>query len=247
MLRAPMALPPDALLVALLLFLAAGMQGFVGFGYGIVAIVGLTLSRDLAHAAGVVNVTGFLLTGTILATLRRHVLWRVASRIVPAIAVGVVLGVAALASLDRALMVRVLGACVAAFAAWNLWQPRLHTGERPVGDAAMGLVSGLLGGAFSTGGPPLVAHLFQRPDPPEAIKGTLQALFLATAATRIPVAASQGLMAAPVWRDAALGAPFVLAGLFSGIALGRRVASHRLRTIAWIALGALGLALLISP
>lgn len=247
MLRAAMAGLADPLLVALLLLLAAGIQGFIGFGFGIVAMTGLTLSRDLVHAAGVVNLSGLLLTAVILATLRRHVLWRPAARLLPTLLVGVVLGVSALRALDRGIMVRTLGVCVVAFAAWNLWTPRLRSGEAPVWDGAMGLVAGLLGGAFNTGGPPIVAHLYRRPDPPEAIKATLQALFLAMAATRIPVAASQGLMAAPVWRDAALGAPFVLLGLFSGIALGRRVASARLRRIAWLGLGGLGLALLLAP
>lgn len=247
MLRAPMPALPESVLVALVLLLAAGLHGFIGFGFGIVAIVGLTLSRDLVHAAGVVNVAGFLLTSVILVTLRRHVLWRSVARIVPGIVVGVGVGVTALASLDREILVRTLGACVVAFAAWNVWTPRIRTGETPVWDGVMGLLSGLLGGAFSTAGPPLVAHLYQRPEPPDAIKSTLQALFLAAAATRIPVAASQGLMAGPVWSDAALGAPFVLGGLFSGIALSRRVSSARLRRIAWLALGALGLALLLSP
>lgn len=247
MLRAPMTEIPAPVLTAALLLLAAGIQGFIGFGFGIVAMVGLTLSRDLVHAAGVVNLTALLLTATILATLRRHVLWRSAARILPGILVGVLLGVTALRALDRELLVRTLGACVIAFSAWNLWSPRVWTRETPVWDGVAGLVSGMLGGAFSAGGPPLVAHLYRRPEPPDAIKGTLQALFLATALTRVPVAASQGLMAGPVWTEAALGAPFVLAGLFSGIALGRRVAAQRLRRIAWVGLGLLGGVLLLAP
>lgn len=238
---------PDPVLAALLLLLAAAIQGFVGFGFGIVAMTGLTLLDDLVHAAGVVNLSALLLTGVILATLRRHVLWRTAARMLPALLLGVVLGVSALRALDRDLMVRALGACVVAFAAWNLLAPRVRTGETPVWDGAVGLLAGLLGGAFNTGGPPMVAHLYRRPDPPDAIKGTLQALFVAIAATRIPVAAAQGLMAGPVWVDAALGAPFVLLGLFAGLAASRRVASAPLRRAAWLALGTLGLVLVLSP
>ena len=47
-------------------------QGFLGFGFAIVAMIGLTLSRDLLHAAGVVNLTGILVAGSVLMALRRE-------------------------------------------------------------------------------------------------------------------------------------------------------------------------------
>lgn len=229
---------------AFVLFLAAGVQGFLGFGFGIVAMTGLTLSHDLLHAAGVVNLTGMLVTGSVLFALRHRALWRRAGRILPGLLVGVVVGVTALRHLDRDIMVRALGVTVVAISAWNLLAPRLRPpSSRPL-DLAVGFVSGALGGAFNTGGPPLVAHLYAMPEDPDAIKATVQALFLTVGVTRLPVAAAQGLMAPPIWRDALLAAPLVLAGLALGIVLGRRLGADHFRRAAWWALGALGLLLL---
>jgi uncharacterized membrane protein YfcA len=230
-----------------IMWVAALTQGFLGFGFAIVAMTGLTLSRDLLHAAGVVNITGILVAGSVLLALRREVLWRPALRIIPGIVVGVVVGVAALGSLDRDLMVRVLGATIIAISLWNLRTPSTQTREAPFWDAATGVVGGLLGGAFNTGGPPVVAHLYRRPDPPQAIKGTNQLIYLTSGLVRLPTATAQDLITTPIWIEAALVAPFVLAGLLAGIWLGRRVSPSQFRRVSWLALGAMGGALVLSP
>ena len=237
----------DLVATIAIMWVAALTQGFLGFGFAIVAMAGLTLSRDLLHAAGVVNITGILVAGSVLFALRREVLWRPALRIIPGIAVGVVLGVAALASLDRDLMVRTLGVTIIAISVWNLRAPSIQTREAPIWDGITGLVGGLLGGAFNTGGPPVVAHLYRRPDPPQAIKGTNQLVFLTSGLVRLPTATAQDLMTASIWTEAGVVAPFVLAGLLTGIWLGRRVSPTQFRRVSWLALGAMGGALVLSP
>lgn len=235
----------DAALVVAILGVAAVVQGFLGFGFGIVAMSGLTLSHDLLHAAGVVNLAGMLVTSTVLWRLRAHVLWRPALRMLPAIVVGVVIGVTVLRALHGELMVRVLGGTIVAISAWNLWSPRLRHEESASADVVLGLLGGVLAGAFNTGGPPLVAHLYRRPDPPDAVKATIQVLFLAMSACRAPVATAQGLMTRAIVHDALLAAAVVVGGILLGIRLSRRLHADHFRRVSWLALGALGLALLV--
>ena len=225
---------------------AAGVQGFLGFGFGIVAMTILAFGFDLVHASGVVNLTGLVVTVGMLWRLRDAVLWPVARRMIPWIAVGVFAGVTALGTLDRGVMLRCLGAVVIGLAAWNLIAPRLATREPPLFiDAGVGMIGGALGGAFNTGGPPIIAHLYRRREGPDALRGTLQVLFLSISLLRAPVAWSQGLMAAEVWSHAAWGIPVVLLGQRAGAALGARVPVERFRPVTWAALGLLGAVLLV--
>ncbi|MCP3985231.1 MAG: sulfite exporter TauE/SafE family protein [bacterium] len=235
---------PDLTVLAVLT-LAACVQGFLGFGFGIVAMSGLTLSHDLIHAAGVVNLCGLVTTSGQLFSLREHVLWRPAVRIAPAMLVGVVMGVLALGTLDRTLMVRALGVTTIVIALWSLSRPRLQTREMPVLDGGVGLVSGFLGGAFNTGGPPLIAHLYRRSDPPDAIRATIQVLFLLGGSTRALTAASQGMFDRSVLLDAGAAVPTVLLGLVGGFAIARRVGTERFRAASWVALGLLGFVLIL--
>ena len=232
-------------LAAAILGIAAVTQGFFGFGFGIIAMTGLTLSADVVHAAGVVNVTGIALTSSLVLRLRRGVLWPLMARVVPPLLVGVAVGVLALGALDRGVLVRLLGVTVVGIAIWNLVSPRLQQRESRAQDLAAGLLAGLLGGAFNTGGPPLVAHLYRRGEAPESLKATVQALFLTMGASRLPIAASQGLMSGAVWRDALLAVPVVVAGSYAGLALARRLPAERFRRACWVGLGGLGAALLV--
>jgi hypothetical protein len=110
----------------------------------------------------------------------------------------------------------------------------------------MGLLGGLLSGALNAGGPPLIIHLYRRPESPEVIKATLQSLMLTTAVARLPIAAAHGLLSGPIWAEAALALPFVVAGVAAGIALARRIPPERFRRACWVALGLLGGGLLIA-
>jgi uncharacterized membrane protein YfcA len=237
----------DLAAAAAIVAVGALSQGFLGFGFAIVAMAGLTLSRDLLHAAGVVNLTGILVAASVLTALRREILWRPALRMIPGVLVGVVLGVSALGALDRDFMVRTLGVTIVAISLWNLRTPTLQTGEAPIRDGLAGLLGGLLGGAFNTGGPAIVAHLYRRPDPPQALKATNQLVFLTMGLARLPTAAAQGQMTAAIWIDAAIMIPFLVAGLLTGIWLGRRVRPAQFKRVSWLALGAMGGALVFSP
>lgn len=230
----------------LVVFVASGTQGFLGFGFGIAAMTGLALSFDIVHSAGVVNVTGLLVNVGIFYSLRQHILWDSVRWIAPGVIAGVAIGVLALASIPGPGMVRVLGLTIVAIAAWNLVAPSLERPRSRGVDVAVGTISGVLGGAFNTGGPPLVAHLYSLPGPPERAKATIQTLFMVIGLSRMPIAASQGLMGRQVFVDSALLAPVVLLGLWCGVRLGRRVPPERFRRIAWIALGALGLLLAVG-
>lgn len=235
---------PDALLSLAILLAAALIQGFFGFGFGIVAMGALTLTHDLIQASGLVNITAIVVMGWLTFGLRRHILRGLALRMLAPLLLGVFLGVMALGRVDRDLMVSILGATIVIVAVWNLLQPRLRTRESPWLDGSMALLGGLLSGAFNTGGPPLIIHLYRRPEHPEVIKATLQSLLLIMIVARLPLAAAHGLLSGPIWTEAALMAPVVMAGVAAGIALARRVSPERFRRACWVALGLLGVGLL---
>jgi uncharacterized membrane protein YfcA len=237
---------PDAILSLVILLAAALVQGFFGFGFGILAMACLTLSQDLIHASGLVNITGLVVVGWLTFQLRHQVLRRLALRMLAPVLLGVFLGVIALGRVDRDLMVSILGGSIVIVAVWNLLQPRLRSRESPWLDGVMALLGGLLSGAFNTGGPPLIIHLYRRPENPEVIKATLQSLLLAMGVSRLPMAAAHGLLSGPIWAEAALMVPFVMAGVAAGIALARRISPERFRRACWVALGLLGVGLLTA-
>lgn len=231
---------PELLLAISVLAAAAAVQGFLGFGFGMAAMTGLTFTHDIVHASGVVNLTGGVLTSMMVWQLRDHVDWRTVRRIVPSLLCGVALGVFALGNVDREWMVRILGATIVGISLWNLAAPSLQEHASLTADLAAGFLGGVLGGAFNTGGPPLIAHLYRREAEPIALKATIQCMFLGISFSRAPIAAASGLMGGGVWRDALIALPLALVALWAGHSLSHRLSPERFRRIAWIGLGVLG-------
>ena len=233
-------MPPEFFFAIGILVAAAMVQGFLGFGFGMAAMTGLTFTHDIVHASGVVNLTGGVLTSVMVWQLREHVDWPTVRRIVPALLCGVALGVFALGNVDRYLMVRLLGATVVGISLWNLAAPRLHEHASLGADLAADFLGGVLGGAFNTGGPPLIAHLYRREAQPVALKATIQSIFLGISLSRAPLAAASGLMGGGIWRDALTALPLAFLGLWAGHSLSHRLSPERFRRYAWIGLGVLG-------
>jgi uncharacterized membrane protein YfcA len=225
---------------------AAFVQATLGFGFALVSMTVLALVHDVPHAAAVVNITGSVLILAMSAALREAIAWSYVRRVLPWAVPGVLAGVWLLDVLDRDVAVRLLGASVGCIAVWNLVAHPAPSGPpRPLWEALAGLASGTLTGAFNQGGPPLIAHLYHRDYPPDALKGTAQAIFLITGLVRLPVAAAHGHVSAAVLREAAVGLPFVALGMAAGLRAARHLDAARFRRLSWTALLGLGVYLTI--
>ena len=99
---------------------AAFVQATLGFGFSLLSMLVLALLHDVPHAAAVVNIAGSILIIAMCFTLRGAIAWPYVRRVLPWAVLGVFGGVSLLSALDRDVAVRLLGASVAAIAAWNL-------------------------------------------------------------------------------------------------------------------------------
>jgi len=236
---------PELAGLALLVATAAAVQGFLGFGYGVIVMAVLTLSSDLVHATAFVNISSLVLSAAMVWREPRRILWPVVLRILPAMLVGMTIGLTALREVERDVMVPLLGGLIVAIAAWNLASPRLHSGESWLLDFVFGGVAGVFSGAFNTGGPPLVIHLYRRSEAPLTLVVTMQAIFIGSGVGRAAMAGARGLIPGGAALEGLLALPVVLLGTLGGMALARRTRPERFRRAAWIALGCLGFSLIV--
>jgi len=227
----------------LALFLASTLQSFLGFGYGILAMTTMALALGVVTASGVVNITGMVQVAWVAWALRRNIRWSYMLRLLPGMSIGLAVGLFTLENADPTWLIRTLGATITAIAAWNLRPLHGHGRGSPFWDLVVGFSSGSIGGAFNTGGPPVIAYLYRRPDPPEVLKGTVQIYFLVFTIVRLSAASAVGLIDAHVVRIALTLVPLIVAGAATGLTLSRRVSPERFRTTSWLALGFMGIVL----
>ncbi|MBN2448787.1 MAG: sulfite exporter TauE/SafE family protein [Lentisphaeria bacterium] len=219
------------LILLVVVTLAAFAQGFSGFGFGILLMASMSmLSVDLERTSVFVCLAVMVLVPTLLVRSRQHVQvdWRQALLFFAGIMGGSPVGYWFILRHGGMPVFRVVfGAALILFALHGLTRPHLRR-RIPWGYAPLfGFCSGLLSGAFSSGGPPTVLYLYSREEDPRLALGTLQAIFFAAAVYRLGVVVVGGRGIGWALAGQALtAAPFVVLAAAAGYALARRVSSR---------------------
>lgn len=246
--------------IVVVVFLATVLQSATGFGFGMVAMAALPVFLPFpAVSMGL----PLLLVPMLLvnfAARREGFRWRPMVPMLLGVALGIPPGVYLLGAAPEELLKRVLGAVLLVSAALRL----LKAGGRPAATPevgaeiapasspwdrwlapASGFACGVLGGAFNTGGPPVIYYLYGRPWPVGQIIASLQILFLLSAVLKLALGAGTGLLDKSAVALALAGALPMLAGIYGGIRLGARIPGSALRAGAFAFIAVFGGQLLI--
>ena len=191
-------------------------QGLTGFAFvlvllGLAGLFQLAPVTDLANVATTLAVLG---AAAMLRTSLRHVDRTAYREAVAGSAPGVLAGVLLLQWLSANVMT-VLGVLlgVTIFAcAITMLRPGnvLPVRSSGIWFGGFGLLSGLLGGLFSAGGPPLVYHFYRQPMAMEALRATLVAALTTMSVMRIVVVLATGQFSLLALKMILLAAPAVL-------------------------------------
>jgi len=231
--------------------LAIYAQTMTGFAFGLV-LLGLTGLFSLAPLPDVSNVVSMLTLANALVALgraRSHLSWSLIRPPLAGSLAGVALGVFALEwiSGNTALLLRwLLGLTILACAILLVTRTRpLPRVSSRLSFISFGVLSGVLGGLFSSAGPPMVYQMYRQPLPLPLVRNSLLVLFSSNAVLRLALVAGHGsLGAAPLWLS--LEALPVVVGLTW---LVRRYASagsvHTVKRLVFVLLLLAGLGLLI--
>ena len=227
---------------------AAAVQGASAFGFALVAVPLMMLVMPAAEAVAISLVLGSLLNLLMIRDERSRIAWRELLPLLPAAALGTVAGAALLKSLDAAGFRVMLATAFLATTLLMLKKPSLAIRPGPALGLAAGAISGILNGATSMSGPPVVLYLTGRRLPKSSLRGTLAAFFILGNLAALAALAAGGLIGTAVAGRSALLAAAVVPGYLAGRRLTRRLDSDAFRrtvllTMAATALAEIGLAL----
>lgn len=201
-----------------LIFLAAIVRGYSGFGFSLLAITSLSLIFPPAQIIPAIFLLEIAASLHMLPAIWRDVHWRSLAFLMAGTVAGTPLGVHALANVPQAPMTLALAIFVLV-ATFLLWRG-LSLKTMPSGPAtlAVGAATGIANGAFGIGGPPVILFYFASPAGHAAGRASLVAFFILTDATGLLFLSREGL----VTREAGLMALAFLPALVAGVWLGAR-------------------------
>ena len=227
-------------------FAAAFVRSALGFGDAVVAMPLLTMVIGLKTASPLVAFIGPTISVLVLARGWRKVDLKPAVRLIAASALGIPVGVYGLARLPDEPLKVALGALILFYGVFGLARPgaRIRS-ERAWLPWLVGGTAGVLGGAYNTNGPPVVAYGMLRGWPPESFRATLQGYFLPTGLMILAGHGLAGLWTAEVLRSYLHSLPALVAGVALGGLLNRKLTHALFAKLVYGSLAVMGLVLLV--
>jgi uncharacterized membrane protein YfcA len=227
-------------------FLAALVAGLGGFAFGIVAAaVWLYILTPLQTATLIVGL-GLVVQGYSVWKLRHALSWRRLAPLLFGTALGVPLGVLALAHSDPHYLRLGIGAVLLLFSLYGLWRPTIKPikADAMAGDLGAGFLNGVLGGATGLAGIVTVIWCQVRGWTKDQQRAVFQPVGVATFAMSAAWLGGQGSIPRQVILLFIVALPLVLLGTWLGLKFYGRLDEAQFRKLVLILLLASGAVLL---
>lgn len=203
-------------LACLIVFLAAIVRGFSGFGFSLLAITALSLIYPPAEIIPSIFMLELVASANLLPSIWKDIHWKSLGPLTLGCLIATPIGVWLLAHISPAPMQMALSLFVLA-ATILMWRGfALKSMPGTLASTAAGAASGLANGAFGIGGPPVILFYFASPAGNLAGRASLVAFFLATDVIGLANQSVHGLITMETAIRAALYVPALLAGVWIG-------------------------------
>jgi uncharacterized protein len=232
-----------ALLILVILF-ASFTQGAAGFGLGLVAMPFLIEPLGVQPSTSLVALIAVFVRIVMLIVYREAINLRIVTRIAVASLVGLPIGVLVLQRLNSGLVLTVLGVVVVGYALYSLLNLRLPEVVSPLWAYGAGFLSGLLSGAYNTGGPPVIMYGASRRWGQAEFKSNLQGIGLVNSVAVISLHFVAHDFTPLVLADFVRVFPVVAVGLLLGMWLTRYFNPFWFRRLVLVVLVVVGLNLI---
>jgi len=229
-----------------IILIAAFIRSAFGFGDALVAMPLLAIFVGLKLATPIVGLCAVSYSILILAREWRTVNFKNVLVLVLTSALGLPLGIYLLKGNYESTLKIILGILIILFSLFNIYKPKLIQIKSNKAAFIFGILSGILGGAYNTNGPPIVIYGVLRKWDPKTLRATLQAYFLPSG---LLIAISHfigGLWTKEVLINFLVLIPVLLIGVFLGNIAHKRIKQEHFNILIYYFLILIGMFLVIK-
>ena len=220
----------DIAILPLIALLGTMIQSGLGFGFGLFFVPVAALFVAPREAVAVSLLMSTVVSAGMYAEARPRTGLRAIWPLVAGAIIGSPLGLLVLLRADESVLRLLVAAAVLVSAIANLTAGRGHTHHaRPdplLRQGLVGVVGGVIRGATSMGGPPIVLYQHWIGGGAERIRGRLFAYFFWVGVPATLIIVPSGLFTRDVLRDTVLALPALVVGLVGGRLLRPYIAEH---------------------
>ncbi len=236
----------NTVLILLVIFGAVIVRAAFGFGDVLVSVPILVLfvsPKLVVPLMGLVGATNALL---ILLRERGSVKWRPVRYLLMASVLGVPIGASLLKWLPESTINFALGVMLVGFCVWSLMGRRSVQLESPMWAWPFGFGAGVMGGAVTATGPPVVLYSTTQGWAPEESRATMQGFFFPNGVFILVSHWFAGMWTPEVIQTFVLTIPVCLLAIPIGTALAARMSRERFERFTMVVLLATGVLLVLG-
>jgi hypothetical protein len=223
---------------------AALLRGFTGFGFGLAAVPLLSLALPPAEVVPLVVTLQVVIGVAGLRAAATECDWRAVRLLLPGLILGVPIGLLILTTLP-ANPVRLAIGSVIVFSVWLIHRGiRLPPNPSRLVSFGVGLVSGIISGLASMGGPPVVVYLLALGHTTARVRATAIVYFMLSGCVAFVPMAARGLITRDILIWAAASLPVLFAGSRVGTWAFHKAKPRHHRMVALASLSALAVLLI---
>lgn len=213
----------DIILTVAVLTFGAFVQGLAGFAFALVSLPFLTFFMDIRTAVPLIALCGMIINILLFIPLRKHVRASMLTTLMIGSMPGIPAGTLFLKEAPEDWLRFMLGVILCAYGTWGLVRPTTNFRISDAWGLLFGFLSGALGAALNTSGPPVIIYVSLKGWTKDRIKGTLQAYFGMLNILVIIWFLYNGIITEKSISSFTWTAPGVLAGLYMGHRLYMRI------------------------
>lgn len=228
----------------LISFIAGFIQSATGFGSALIPMPILIRLFGIQIAAPFVSLLSLLIETILFLHFKKMINFRVVRQMAVGLIVGIPIGIWAPRYLQERFVLSTLGVVILGYALYSLLNLKLPQLQKPLWAYLAGFLSGLLGGAYNTTGPPAIIYGNCRRWEPTQFKANLQGFFIVAS---IWVAINHGLAGnytISILRTFLASFAAILVGIWAGLKISQRINPDIFRKIVHWLLILLGVQLL---
>ncbi len=212
------------------IFLGYFVQTIVGFAASLIAFPILLHIYSIQEASAIMAILYVLFSAVLVIKNWKDIDKKIVIEVLPGLIVGMILGVYLLKFGSPTILKKALGLFIISFVVYNFIKNKEIIIFKKAG-LLVGLLSGIFGGLFSAGGPPLAAYIHNRNSKKEIIRATVIGCLGIINFARIPLFFYSDLFNASLLKAAIISIPSFCLALWLGHILYNRINENIFRNI----------------
>jgi len=230
----------------IIFFVSAFLRSALGFGDALLAMPLLVLLIDIYTATPLVAFAATTIAITLLWLDKYFIKVLDAFRFIIAAVIGIMIGIWMLNNVGEVYIQRFLGAILIFISIYDLWKPRLFTIKSLNWEYLFGLISGILGGAYNTKGPPIIIYGALKKWPVKEFRSKLQAYSFPVGITVLFGHGIGGLWNLDIIKMYFFVLPAILLGIWAGNKLHKSLNPQKYSKLFYFALMTLGVIMILN-